>query len=189
MPAEVPLRLQALGATLILAHVGLTALVAAGVEVVLRSAGLLPAHLALPTALRFAGLVVVGLGLLAVILTLRVRPPAVMLRSTAVTLVKILRRTPREHPEGRTEPFVATGPYRFVRNPLYLGVILAVLGWGLWAASSTALLWSAVLALWFGLVLVPAEEREMVALFGQDYARYRAAVPMLVPRWRPWAGR
>lgn len=71
--------------------------------------------------------------------------------------------------------------YRFVRHPLYLGLLL-----GLWAApvmTAGHLLFSAgasayiLIGVWF-------EERDLVAQFGERYRRYREEVGMLLPRLR-----
>jgi protein-S-isoprenylcysteine O-methyltransferase Ste14 len=70
--------------------------------------------------------------------------------------------------------------YRFVRHPLYLGFILAF-----WAAPVMTvghLMFAAVTTAYI-LVAIQLEERDLVALFGDDYRRYRKRVSMLLP-WR-----
>jgi len=77
---------------------------------------------------------------------------------------------------GREGGLVRRGPYRFSRNPQYLGFLLGLLGWGLLAAS----VWTLVAAL-AGippLLLVPlAEEPWLAAQHGAAYDDYRRAVP------------
>ena len=75
---------------------------------------------------------------------------------------------------------VRSGPYRFVRHPIYTGLLLALLGSALarneWRALlAVALAW---LAFWRKLQV---EEGLMIEQFGDAYARYRAEVPALVP--------
>ena len=79
-------------------------------------------------------------------------------------------------PARSAEPLQTSGPYRWVRHPLYLGWVLAVFATPhvtgdrlTFAAVSTAYLIAAV----------PWEERSLVRAFGDDYIRYQRRV-----RWR-----
>ena len=80
-----------------------------------------------------------------------------------------------EPPSGRASLQIA-GPYRWVRHPLYLGWLLAVFG----AAHMTAdrLTFAAISAAYL-CVAIPWEERSLLRMFGEPYARYRRTV-----RWR-----
>lgn len=78
---------------------------------------------------------------------------------------------------------VVTGPYRFVRNPMYLGAILLLLAEAaLWGAPVLAGL---AMAFWLiaHVVVVGYEERALARSFGQSYADYRARVRRWLPRW------
>ncbi|HEY0987381.1 MAG TPA: isoprenylcysteine carboxylmethyltransferase family protein [Kofleriaceae bacterium] len=78
--------------------------------------------------------------------------------------------------------FVATGPYRYVRNPMYVGAALVILGAGLAAQSlSIAALALAFLAI-AHLFVVIHEEPALERAFGDSYQRYRASVH----RWLIW---
>jgi protein-S-isoprenylcysteine O-methyltransferase Ste14 len=83
--------------------------------------------------------------------------------------------------EGRAEPFVAEGPYRFTRNPMYFGVSAVLLGAGALLESSTLVVWGALMAAFFWWYLIPFEERELSALFGEGYRLYAARVPKMLP--------
>jgi len=150
-------------------------------------AWLLVVLLGLPPSLRLSPLVkVVGWVCLVAGATVggwvfRYRSPTTMILSTYVTFRKMFRRTPVAEGFGRAEPLVIEGPQKYIRNPLYFAVLLVVFGWGLVAASTEVLIWSAVMLTWFSLVLIPFEEDELLALFGEEYARYAENVPMLVP--------
>ena len=76
----------------------------------------------------------------------------------------------------------ACGPYRWTRNPLYLGSLLIGLGLSLAAAQA----WLAVLFLvLFFALYVPVmrqEERELEQAFGSEYESYRRQVPFFLPR-------
>jgi protein-S-isoprenylcysteine O-methyltransferase Ste14 len=83
----------------------------------------------------------------------------------------------------RTDGVVADGPYRHVRNPLYLGTLLLAVGMGLLASR----LGFAVLVLGVLIVtlqLIGREEAELLATQGESYRSYLAAVPRLLPSLR-----
>ncbi|HEX9149684.1 MAG TPA: isoprenylcysteine carboxylmethyltransferase family protein [Thermoanaerobaculia bacterium] len=84
---------------------------------------------------------------------------------------------------------VRVGLYRHVRNPMYLGVLLVLVGESLFFESPVLGFYAAVIALSFHLFVVLFEEPSLRGLFGPDYERYRASVPRWVPRLRPWEGR
>ena len=141
----------------------------------------LPTSLGLPAAAQIVGdLLVVG-GIAVAAWVFRYRSPASMIVSTYVTFTKLLARASLSEPHGRTEPLVVAGPQRYVRHPLYLGVIMMVFGWALVGGYTYVLLGALGVLLWFALVLIPFEERELKALFGEEYLRYVETVPMLIP--------
>ncbi len=78
-------------------------------------------------------------------------------------------------------PFVARGPYRHVRHPLYLFMI--VLFWAAPRLSTDRLLFNVLWTAWVfaGTML---EERDLVREFGQTYRSYQRSVPMLIPSLR-----
>jgi protein-S-isoprenylcysteine O-methyltransferase Ste14 len=83
--------------------------------------------------------------------------------------------------------FVATGPYRWVRNPMYIGVVLVILGAGLAVRSPAIGLLSAVaLAVFHGFVLV-WEEPSLASTFDGSYLEYKRRTPRWIPT-RPLAG-
>jgi protein-S-isoprenylcysteine O-methyltransferase Ste14 len=77
---------------------------------------------------------------------------------------------------------VATGPYRWVRNPIYIGALLVVLGeaWLWW--SLPVLLYAGAMAVCCHLFVTGYEERRLGRRFGCAYAEYRRAVPRWIPR-------
>lgn len=83
----------------------------------------------------------------------------------------------RRH-EASTPAFKTPGPYRWVRHPMMLGIVV-----GFWATPHMTM-GHLVLALGMtGYVLVGTalEERDLLRHFGRRYAAYRERVPMLVP--------
>lgn len=137
----------------------------------------------LPPSWRLFGAIPIFVGLSVIGDTLRYRKPRDVLVSTSVTLLKFLRREPLGVQGARTEPFVPNGSYRWVRNPMYFGAIMLPFGLGVTLSSTPLVLWGVVLVLWF-LFLIPHEEKELEALFGESYAEYKHQVPMLFPTGR-----
>jgi protein-S-isoprenylcysteine O-methyltransferase Ste14 len=77
---------------------------------------------------------------------------------------------------------VVRGLYRFVRNPMYAGVLLALLGEA-WLFRSPALLVYAAIALtWQHLFVVFYEEPALRRKFGESYSDYLARTPRWIPR-------
>jgi protein-S-isoprenylcysteine O-methyltransferase Ste14 len=83
----------------------------------------------------------------------------------------------------RAAVFVESGPYRFVRNPMYTGLLLAGLSLGVALAT-----W--VVAAAFGVVFLllalrtPREEQHLIARFGDQYRDYMTRVGRFFPRLR-----
>ncbi len=82
--------------------------------------------------------------------------------------------------------FVATGPFRFVRNPMSLGGAFFMTGIALWHRSALGLGLAAALFLVFHLVAVYLEEPGLEKRFGDSYREYRRNVRRWVPRITPW---
>lgn len=150
-----------------------------GVSYVL--AAFLPSSFALPTAARVVGGTVVLGGLWLAVWTLKYREPRVMIVSTYYTLAKAMGRTQISEMGGREERLVVDGPQKYVRSPLYLAVVSIIFGWGLVTGSALFFIATVVFFLWFSLALIPFEERELAALFGEEWKEYSEVTPMLIP--------
>jgi methanethiol S-methyltransferase len=74
--------------------------------------------------------------------------------------------------------FVARGPYRYVRHPLYLFILLLI--WSTPRFSTDQILFNVLWTAWV-LVGTRLEERDLLIDFGQTYRQYQASVPMLIP--------
>jgi protein-S-isoprenylcysteine O-methyltransferase Ste14 len=79
------------------------------------------------------------------------------------------------------ERFIAAGPYRYVRNPLYLGAWLLSLGVSILMPPSGAAFFLPAFSM-FLLVLISAEEQFLSKKQGEAYQQYRRRVPRLLPR-------
>jgi len=83
---------------------------------------------------------------------------------------------------AKNQRLAVSGPYAFTRNPLYLGSLLAALGFAL-AGRSAGL--GVLFATLFALVYLPAielEEQHLTKIL-PGYPQYAARVPLLVPGW------
>ena len=86
-------------------------------------------------------------------------------------------------PRAQTHRVLMTnGLYRFSRNPLYLGMVIAIIGFVLLSSNLVAWIFPIVFVLNLQVNIIPFEERSLTATFGEQYVAYKAAVP----RWILW---
>ncbi len=90
-------------------------------------------------------------------------------------------------PLAPTQRLVVNGFNRFVRNPMYVGLLAAILGQALlfdspWLVLYAAIGWIATASFvhWY-------EEPTLVSTYGEQYEEYRRNVPAWIPRLTPWA--
>jgi protein-S-isoprenylcysteine O-methyltransferase Ste14 len=84
--------------------------------------------------------------------------------------------------------FLATGPFRFVRNPMSFAAVILMIGIALWHRSTLGLGLAAGLFVLFHVVIVYGEEPGLEKRFGDSYRQYKRNVPRWLPRRRPWLG-
>jgi protein-S-isoprenylcysteine O-methyltransferase Ste14 len=89
-------------------------------------------------------------------------------------------------PVAPTEALVVGGLYRWVRNPMYLGVAAAIAGQAIAFASLGVALWLALFILAVTTFVMVYEEPTLRETYGTAYDDYAAAVPRWRPRIRPW---
>lgn len=123
--------------------------------------------LPLPAAVRWAGVVLSGLA--GMLLVWMFRSLGKNITDTVVTR--------REH------TLVTSGPYRWVRHPMYVALFFAVVGYSLAAANWLLLLLGLTV---FGLLAIRSrqEEANLTARFGEGYRRYQATTGAFFPRLR-----
>ena len=86
-------------------------------------------------------------------------------------------------PFDAPKKFVAVGPYRIIRNPMYIGGLLLLAGFGLFQHSKAILLFCPVWLLGTHLFVTLYEEPVLTEKFGTYYLGYCRAVPRWIPRW------
>jgi protein-S-isoprenylcysteine O-methyltransferase Ste14 len=96
-----------------------------------------------------------------------------------LTFALVGRGTPA--PFDPPRHLVVRGPYKYVRNPMYLGAAAALAGAALFHGSVALALYAATFLLVMHLFVVGYEEPALRATFGTDYERYRRQVR----RWWP----
>jgi len=123
-------------------------------------------------------------------LPLQVAGVAVLTAAVAVLVAAFVqfvtegRGTPA--PVAPTETLVVGGLYRYVRNPMYVAVVAAVLGQALLLGRAVLLAYAAAVWLCVAAFVRWYEEPVLAARYGARYEAYRRAVPAWRPRLRPW---
>lgn len=102
--------------------------------------------------------------------------------------VEFVRAGGTPMPVAPTERLVVTGFNRFVRNPMYVGLLIAILGQAvlfgsLWLVLYATIGWvvTASFVRWY-------EEPTLARTYGAQYEAYRANVRAWIPRLSPWTG-
>lgn len=85
-----------------------------------------------------------------------------------------------------TRHLVITGLYRYVRNPMYVAVVSAILGQGLLFGDLRLLEYGAVVFLLVHVFVLFYEEPVLKASFGTEYEVFRANVPRWIPQTTPY---
>lgn len=77
---------------------------------------------------------------------------------------------------AKTARIVSDGIYRVSRNPMYLGMALALAGVALWFASLPGLTLTALFCVWINELQIKPEERILLDRFGDEYRDYMGRV-------------
>ncbi|MEP6595368.1 MAG: isoprenylcysteine carboxylmethyltransferase family protein [Ginsengibacter sp.] len=124
-----------------------------------------------PGAHLFLGLTCVLSGLTVMVLTISL-------------FIKIGRGTLA--PWSPTKKLVITGLYRYVRNPMILGVLTVLLGEALSLWSENILIWAASFFIINTIYFFIYEEPDLERKFGEDYREYKKHVSRWLPRLTPF---
>ena len=91
-------------------------------------------------------------------------------------IVHFRRSGQNEKPWTPTTAIVGSGPYRFTRNPMYLGMVLLCVGAAILLASEWILALTPVCALALYLFAIRPEEAYLESKFGEGYRAYKRRV-------------
>ena len=83
---------------------------------------------------------------------------------------------------------VVSDLYRFTRNPMYLGIVILLLGWAVLDGNLWNYAYALCVLLVFHLRVIFYEEKEMWRLFPDDWSRYCRHVPRWGIRMNPYSG-
>ena len=139
----------------------------AGIPYLIHRSGLLQWTLA-PWTTALPGALTVFLGVLIYILCAR-------------DFARFGRGTPAVWDPPKT--FVSRGLYRLVRNPMYLGIVLIVIGEACFFHSPPLLFLALLIWLMFHGFVLFYEEPTLTKTFGDSYRQYRVQVSRWLPRW------
>jgi protein-S-isoprenylcysteine O-methyltransferase Ste14 len=92
-------------------------------------------------------------------------------------------------PTAPPEHLVVTGFYRYVRNPMYVGVMVALCGESILFWNRGMVIELALACLGFNLFVRFYEERTLTRRHPEEYRRYQRHVPRWLPRLTPWNDR
>lgn len=108
----------------------------------------------------------------------------------AVWTVRLFTRFGEGTPAPWDPPrkLVVRGPYRYVRNPMIVAVIVMLTAESLVFASWPLAVWMAFFFATNAVYFPLSEEKGLEKRFGEDYRLYRDNVPRWLPRLRPWQG-
>lgn len=77
---------------------------------------------------------------------------------------------------GASSSMVTSGIYRFSRNPMYLALLLALLGWGFFLHNFYSLALTVVFVVYLNRFQILPEERALEQVFGMEFLEYRQQV-------------
>jgi protein-S-isoprenylcysteine O-methyltransferase Ste14 len=89
---------------------------------------------------------------------------------------QMLRARTHIIPHKPATTLVATGPYRFTRNPMYVSMAMAYVSASVWTGSMTSLVLLPIVLLTIDRAVIAREERYLERTFGDAYRDYRARV-------------
>lgn len=107
---------------------------------------------------------------------------ATLALACAATFVTLGRGTPA--PFDPPREFVVVGPYRWTRNPMAIGALTLLFGFGLTNRSPGMLGLAVVFTLALYLFVTLYEEPELKRRFGSSYEQYLESTPRWIPRFR-----
>jgi protein-S-isoprenylcysteine O-methyltransferase Ste14 len=103
---------------------------------------------------------------------------------SAAAVARFLQRKTTLNPAvpAKTSILVTEGVFRISRNPMYLGLVLLLIGWALWLGSVTPWLVVPLFGIGVTVAQIVPEERALAERFGESYVAYRRRVARWIGR-------
>jgi protein-S-isoprenylcysteine O-methyltransferase Ste14 len=108
--------------------------------------------------------------------------PALLVPGLGIGLVGLAVRVWATGHLEKWSRLAVTGPYRWTRNPLYLGSFVMGLGLSIAAGHPLLVITFFILFILIYRPVMRKEEEELVEAYGEDFKSYRARVPLFIPR-------
>lgn len=89
---------------------------------------------------------------------------------------------------SKNKQLADSGPYAYVRNPLYVGSLFLAAGYCVMSGLWRSWIITAVFYFIFYIGTIVSEEEHLANVLGEAYLQYKAAVPRLIPRLSPSRG-
>lgn len=121
----------------------------------------------------------------AFLLLARPTPLSVAIGLVPVTAGALLRTWASGHIR-KLQKLATAGPYAYTRNPLYAGSFLIAAGALIMARSLPLAVLFLLLAVPLYMTVMKREEGALEEAFGEEFRKYRSAVPLFFPRITPW---
>lgn len=119
-----------------------------------------PVMILLPFPYNLLGIGLIGVG--------------IMLISWSYKLFKTYKTT--IHPQDKPSCLIIIGPYKFSRNPIYLGMLLIALGSATFFSSLAAFIAPLLFIIVISKKVIPFEEKMLLQSFGDEYRKYKSRV-------------
>jgi protein-S-isoprenylcysteine O-methyltransferase Ste14 len=97
---------------------------------------------------------------------------AVVISSIALVQFYLAGTTTNAKDPSKASSLVSNGVYKFSRNPMYLGLLLILLAWGLWLGNAFNVLLAAGYVSYMNAFQIQPEESSLAILFGKEYQHY-----------------
>jgi protein-S-isoprenylcysteine O-methyltransferase Ste14 len=121
-----------------------------------------------------AGLMIIAIGLYIMIMTIS-------------TFIRIGKGTLA--PWSPTRKLVIAGMYRYVRNPMILGVLIVLIGESISVMSTNIFIWTLIFFIINNIWFLLYEEPDLKKKFGKEYEEYKKNVSRWIPRLEPFKSR